>query len=40
MDSSFIDNRDIQDLNLSTTEQTALTKMSLGKIVSNLRKNL
>ena len=40
VDSSFIDNRDVQDLNLSAMEQTALTKMSLGKIVSNLRKNL
>ena len=36
----FIDNRDVQHLNLNTAEQTNLTKLSLSKIVNNLKKKL
>jgi hypothetical protein len=36
----FIDNRDIEHLNLNTAEQTNLTKLSLSKIVNNLKKKL
>jgi hypothetical protein len=40
MGQSFIDNRDVEHLNLNPMEQTNLTKLSLGKIVNNLKKNL
>ncbi len=36
----FIDNREISDLGLSKDEQQQLTKMSLSKIVNNLRSKL
>jgi hypothetical protein len=36
----FIDNRDVEHLNLNPAEQTNLTKLSLSKIVNNLKKNL
>lgn len=36
----FIDNRDTSDLNLSKDEQNQLTKLSLSKIVGNLRTKL
>lgn len=36
----FIDNREVESLNLSTQEQTNLTKLSLSKIVNNLKSKL
>ena len=36
----FMDNRVTGDMNLSNQEQTQLTKMSLSKIVTNLRNKL
>lgn len=36
----FVDNRVTEDMNLSAVEQSQLTKMSLSKIVSNLRNKL
>lgn len=36
----FIDNREVSDLGLSREEQQQLTKMSLSKIVNNLRSKL
>lgn len=36
----FLDNRETEDMNLSATEQSQLTKMSLSKIVTNLRNKL
>jgi hypothetical protein len=36
----FVDNRDVEHLNLNTAEQTNLTKLSLSKIVNNLKKKL
>lgn len=36
----FMDNREITDINLSKDEQNQLTKMSLSKIVGNLRQKL
>ena len=36
----FMDNRMASDMNLSSTEQNQLTKMSLSKIVTNLRNKL
>lgn len=36
----FVDNRQTESMNLTTTEQNQLTKMSLSKIVSNLRNKL
>ena len=36
----FMDNRVTGDMNLSNSEQTQLTKMSLSKIVTNLRNKL
>jgi hypothetical protein len=38
--SDFIDNRDTENMDLTHEEQTNLTKMSLSKIVSNLRSKL
>ena len=35
-----LDQREVKDLELSREEQTQLTKMSLGKIVNNLRQKL
>ena len=35
-----MDNRDVEHLNLNPAEQTNLTKLSLGKIVNNLRSKL
>ena len=36
----FMDQRASADMQLSTNEQTQLTKMSLSKIVTNLRNKL
>jgi hypothetical protein len=36
----FVDNRDVEHLNLNKEEQTNLTKLSLSKIVNNLKKKL
>lgn len=36
----FVDNRDFEHLNLSKTESANLTKLSLSKIVNNLKKKL
>lgn len=36
----FVDNRDVEHLNLNPTEQTNLTKLSLSKIVNNLKSKL
>jgi len=36
----FVDNRDVSHLNLNPNEKTALTKLSLSKIVSNLKNKL
>lgn len=36
----FVDNRDVEHLHLNPAEQTNLTKLSLSKIVNNLKKNL
>ena len=36
----FIDSRETDSMNLSQAEQTQLTKMSLSKIVTNLRNKL
>ena len=36
----FMDSRETENMNLSNTESTQLTKMSLSKIVSNLRNKL
>jgi hypothetical protein len=36
----FVDNRDIGHLNLNPNEQTSLTKLSLSKIVTNLKNKL
>lgn len=36
----FVDNRDVEHLNLNPKEQTNLTKLSLSKIVSNLKNKL
>jgi len=36
----FIDNRDVEHLNLNPTEQTNMTKLSLSKIVNNLKSKL
>ena len=36
----FMDSREAENMNLSNTESTQLTKMSLSKIVSNLRNKL
>ena len=36
----FMDNRASADMQLTTQEQTQLTKMSLSKIVTNLRNKL
>ena len=36
----FMDNREVADAGLSQAEQTQLTKMSLSKIVGNLRNKL
>lgn len=36
----FVDNRDVEHLNLNPTEQTNLTKLSLSKIVNNLKKQI
>lgn len=36
----YVDNRATEDMNLSQAEQTQLTKMSLSKIVTNLRNKL
>jgi len=35
-----VDNRDVEHLNLNKEEQTNLTKLSLSKIVNNLKKKL
>lgn len=35
-----MDSRETESMNLSNTESTQLTKMSLSKIVSNLRNKL
>ena len=36
----FVDHRDTEDLELTAQEQNQLTKLSLSKIVSNLRNKL
>lgn len=36
----FVDNRDVEHMNLSKTESANLTKLSLSKIVSNLKNKL
>ena len=36
----FVDNRDVEHLNLNPAEQTNLTKLSLSKIVNNLKNKL
>lgn len=36
----FVDNRDVEHLNLNVQEQTNLTKLSLSKIVNNLKNKL
>lgn len=36
----YVDNRDMAGMQLSSSEQAALTKMSLSKIVANLRSKL
>ena len=36
----FMDNRDTENMELTNEEQSNLTKMSLSKIVSNLRSKL
>jgi len=36
----YVDNRDVEHLNLNPTEQTNLTKLSLSKIVNNLKNKL
>ena len=36
----YVDNRDVEHLNLNKEEQTNLTKLSLSKIVNNLKKKL
>ena len=36
----FLDNREVEHLNLNPAEQTNLTKLSLSKIVSNLKTKL
>lgn len=36
----FVDNRDVEHLNLNKDEQQTLTKLSLSKIVSNLKNKL
>jgi CII-binding regulator of phage lambda lysogenization HflD len=36
----FVDNRDVEHLNLNPAEQTNLTKLSLSKIVNNLKTKL
>lgn len=36
----YVDNRDVEHLNLNPNEQTNLTKLSLSKIVNNLKKTL
>lgn len=36
----YVDNRDVQHLNLNKNEQTNLTKLSLSKIVNNLKNKL
>ena len=36
----YVDNREVADANLSQAEQSQLTKMSLSKIVGNLRSKL
>ena len=36
----YMDNRAAETMHLSTNEQTQLTKMSLSKIVTNLRNKL
>lgn len=36
----YMDNRAAEEMHLSTNEQTQLTKMSLSKIVTNLRNKL
>jgi hypothetical protein len=38
--SDYIDNRDTENMDLTNEEQSNLTKMSLSKIVSNLRSKL
>ena len=36
----FVDNRDVEHLNLTKTDQVNLTKMSLSKIVNNMKNKL
>ena len=36
----FVDNRDVEHLNLNPAEQTNLTKLSLSKIVNNMKNKL
>ena len=36
----FMDNREVSEMGLSKDEQNQLTKMSLSKIVGNLRQKL
>lgn len=36
----YVDNRDVEHLNLNPAEQTNLTKLSLSKIVNNLKNKL
>ena len=40
LNSGYVDNRDVEHLNLNKEEQTNLTKLSLSKIVNNLKKKL
>jgi hypothetical protein len=36
----FVDNRDLKGLGLTPTEQNSLTKLSLSKIVTNMKGQL
>jgi hypothetical protein len=36
----YVDNRDVEHLNLNKAEQANLTKLSLSKIVTNLKNKL
>jgi len=36
----YVDNRDVEHLNLNPTQQTNLTKLSLSKIVANYKTKL
>ena len=40
IDVGFVDNRDVKHLDLNKEEQTNLTKLSLSKIVNNLKNKL